>query len=340
MEERTNPGLKIVKQIMLVALMVTGVILFGTFGYMILENYEFQDSLFLTIITVSTVGYSIPETISSSGIILTIVLIGLGVSVVLYGISSITGTVVEGRLNDILKVRRNKKMINQMKDHVIVVGGGRTGRYVMIELIKLEKPFVLIEKDKAAVDRIKDITKTDFPFIIGDATDEEVLVSAGIKHAKSLITSLPKDSLNVYVVLSGRTLNPEVNIISKSSEIKASNKLTYAGANAVVADTQITGIRMARIATKPDQIKFLDVLAFGNQEFRIEEIFVSEHSSLANKTLFELELTKKIRVMIIAIRRGEQTIFSPAGDTTIFPEDSIMVLGSRAGLDAIAQMAQ
>jgi voltage-gated potassium channel len=97
---------------------------------------------------------------------------------------------------------------------------------------------------------------------------------------------------------------------------------------------------MARIATKPDKIKFLDVLAFGNQEFRIEEVFIAQHSSLANKTLFELELTKTIRVMIIAIRRGEQTIFSPAGDTTIYPEDSIMVLGSRAGLEAIAEMAQ
>jgi voltage-gated potassium channel len=320
--------------------MVTGVIMFGTIGYMMLENFSFEQSLFLTIITVSTVGYSIPDTISSSGIILTIVLIGLGVSVVLYGISSITGTVVEGRLSEIMKFRKNRKVINKMKDHVIVVGGGRTGRYVLVELIKLEKPFVLIEKDKAAVDRIKALAKKDFPFIIGDATDEEVLVKAGIKTASSLITSLPKDALNVYVVLSARTLNPELNIISKSSELKASNKLTYAGANAVVADTQITGIRMARIATKPDKIKFLDVLAFGNQEFRIEEVFIAQHSSLANKTLFELELTKTIRVMIIAIRRGEQTIFSPAGDTTIYPEDSIMVLGSRAGLEAIAEMAQ
>jgi voltage-gated potassium channel len=339
MDNERKPGLKILKQIMLVAMMISGVIMFGTFGYMILENYEFQQALFLTIITISTVGYSIPETISSSGIILTIVLIGLGVSVVLYGISSITGLVVEGRLNVIMKFRRNRKMINKMKDHVIVVGGGRTGRYVMMELFKLEKPFVLIERDKEAVDRIKDVTKSDFPFIIGDATDEDVLLSAGIKKAKSLITSLPQDSLNVYVVLSARTLNSNLNIISKSSELKASNKLTYAGANAVVADTQITGIRMARIATKPDQIKFLDVLAFGNQEFRIEEVYISQHSALANKTLFELKLTKTIKVMVIAIRRGDQTIFSPTGDMTIYPEDSIMVLGSRAGLDAISQMA-
>jgi voltage-gated potassium channel len=96
---------------------------------------------------------------------------------------------------------------------------------------------------------------------------------------------------------------------------------------------------MARIATKPDQIKFLDVLAFGNQEFRIEEVYISQHSALANKTLFELKLTKTIKVMVIAIRRGDQTIFSPTGDMTIYPEDSIMVLGSRAGLDAISQMA-
>lgn len=129
-------------------------------------------------------------------------------------------------------------------------------------------------------------------------------------------------------------------IIAKSSEMNAAKKLSYAGATNVVTDSQITGIRMARIATKPDKIRFLDVLAFGNQEFRIEEIFIAGDSPLANKTLMELGLSKTMRVIIIAIRRGGNTIFGPIGETKILPEDYIMVLGSRDGLNKIAEMAK
>ncbi len=307
---------------------------------MILEGFTFQQALFLTSITVSTVGYSFPEGISTAGIFFTMILVGFGVSVVLYGVSSITGSVVEGRLSVIMNLRRYKKMIEKMSDHVIVVGGGRTGRFVMLELQELGKKFVLVEQDKDNIDRTKDFIKEDFPYIVGDATDEDVLLNAGIKSASSLITSLPTDSLNVYVVLSAKTLNPSLNITSKSSEMNATKKLSYAGASNVVTDSQITGIRMARIATKPDKIKFLDVLAFGNQEFRIEEIYISESSPLANKTLMELSLSKIMHVIIIAIRRQDNTIFGPTGRTKIIPEDYIMVLGSREGLDSIAKMAR
>ena len=340
MSTQDIPTLKLIKQILLVFVLIIGVIFTGIVGYMVLEDYTFQDAFFLTSITISTVGYSFPEGISTAGVYFTMILIALGVSVVLYGVTSITGSVVEGRLNVIMKLRRYRKMIEKMSGHVIVVGAGRTGRYVMLELQQLGKTFVLIDQEKENIDRFKDIIKEEFPYILGDATDEDVLVNAGIKKAASIIVTLPTDSLNVYVVLSAKTLNPTMNIIAKSSEMNASKKLSYAGATNVVTDSQITGIRMARIATKPDKIKFLDVLAFGNQEFRIEEIHIAEDSPLANKTLMELGLTKTMRVIIIAIRRQDHTIFGPIGETKIIPEDYIMVLGSREGLNKIAEMAK
>ena len=334
------PSVKLIKQIVLVFVLIVGVIFFGTTGYMILEHYDFQDAFFLTSITISTVGYSFPEGMTTAGVYFTMILIALGVSVVLYGVTSITGSVVEGRLNVIMKLRRYRKMIEKMSGHVIVVGAGRTGRFVMLELQQLGKPFVLVDQEKENIDRFKDILKEEFPYILGDATDEDVLLNAGIKKASSIIVTLPTDSLNVYVVLSAKTLNPTMNIIAKSSEMNAAKKLTYAGATNVVTDSQITGIRMARIATKPDKIRFLDVLAFGNQEFRIEEIYISGDSPLANKTLMELGLSKTMRVIIIAIRRESNTIFGPIGETKILPEDYIMVLGSRDGLNKIAEMAK
>jgi len=331
----TNPGRTLFNQIILITVLVVGIMIFGTIGYMIIEDMSLEDALFLTSITVSTVGYGFPGGVSSAGHIFTMILIAFGVSIVLYGVSSITGTVVEGRLGLLMKIRRNRKMIEKLKKHVIVVGAGKTARYVVLELIKQNRNFVVVDENQETIDKMKELMENDFPYVLGDATEEDTLIKAGIENAGSIITTLPTDSLNVYVVLSARTLNSGLNIISKASEVNASNKLVYAGASSVVADAQITGIRMARIATKPDKVNFLDVMAFGNQEFRIEEVKVSEKSPVVNKTLMELGLSKTMRVMIIAIRRGDDTIFGPTGETRILPNDSLMVLGSRKGLSNI-----
>src|SRR6056297_905518 len=177
------PSIKLIKQIIIVFSLIIGVIFTGTVGYMILEEYDFQDAFFLTSITISTVGYSFPEGISTAGVYFTMILIALGVSVVLYGVTTITGSVVEGRLNVIMRLRRYRRMIEKMSGHVIVVGAGRTGRYVMLELQQLGKQFVLIDQEKENIDRVKDLFKDDFPYILGDATDEDVLLNAGIKKA-------------------------------------------------------------------------------------------------------------------------------------------------------------
>ncbi|MFP4462073.1 MAG: potassium channel family protein, partial [Thermotogota bacterium] len=202
------PAINLIKQIIIVFSLIIGVIFTGIVGYMVLEDFNFQDAFFLTSITISTVGYTFPEGISSAGVYFTMILIALGVSVVLYGVTSITGAVVEGRVNVIMKLRRYRKMIEKMSGHVIVVGAGRTGRFVMLELQQLGKPFVIIDQEKENIDRVKDIIKDEFPYILGDATDEDVLLNAGIKKASSIIVTLPTDSLNVYVVLSAKTLNP------------------------------------------------------------------------------------------------------------------------------------
>nr|WP_236681703.1 potassium channel protein [Thermotoga sp. RQ7] len=313
-----------------IAVLVSAIVfifVFGTVAFHLTEGWDLFDSFFFTLITISTVGYSLPESISPVGKVIASVLIGAGVTIVLYGFTSITSLIIEGHIGEYFKSRRIKKMIDRLTDHFIVVGAGRTGRHTTLEIMKARRPFVVIDVSEEAIKRLEDFLGKEFPYVVGDAVEEEVLMRAGVERAKSLIVTLPDDAKNTFVVLTAKSLNPNLEIVSRVSDMKALSKLVYAGADKVIATSELAGVRLAQMALNPTTISFLDILSFGEESFRIEEVMIPPESPIAGKTLGEINLSKRAGTIVIAIRRGGEVIFNPTGETRILPEDRLMVVG-------------
>ncbi|MCD6105153.1 MAG: potassium channel protein [Thermosipho sp. (in: Bacteria)] len=343
MNDTSNISRIIIKQVIILSILMIATILIGIFYFSLFEGMPLIDAFFFTIITISTVGYGLPSNITLTGKIFTIILIIIGISVVLYGVTTITAVVVEGKLRDILKRRKIEKMIDKLKNHIIVVGLGKTGEYVIKELIKENADFVVIDNDEEKIEKVLSLyqnKKKQIPYVIGDASDEETLINAGIKQAKALITTLPEDSLNVFVVLSAKTLNPSLTIISKVNDVSSIPKLKYAGASSIVAADEIAGTRMARLTTRPHAINFLDIVAFGKQSYRIEEIQVNKESPLTNKTIAELNLAKNFKIMVLGINRNNEMLFAPTGETLINLGDKLIVLGLQEDIEKFREFAK
>ncbi|WP_234946707.1 potassium channel family protein [Thermosipho atlanticus] len=334
-------GKVIVKQIVILTVLVILILVLGISYYHFFEGLSIVDAFFFTTITISTVGYNLPDNLSTIGKIVTSIMIFSGISVVLYGVTTITAIIVEGKLRDFLKRRKIEKMIEKLKDHVIVVGAGKTGEYVIGELINEREKFVIIDNDEERINKVLNIYKdTTIPFVLGDATEEETLINAGVKKAKALITTLPEDSVNVFVVLSARTLNSDLTIISKVTDTSSIQKLKYAGATTVVAADQIAGTRMARLTTRPHAVNFLDIVAFGNESYRIEELEVVRESYIVDKTIGELNLAKNFNIMVLGINREGSILFAPTGDSIIRANDKLIILGSQESIEQFREFAK
>ncbi|MCD6550630.1 TrkA family potassium uptake protein [Thermotoga sp.] len=315
------------KNIVILILMITFIFVFGTVAFHLTEGWGFFESFFFTLITVSTVGYSLPESITQAGKVISAILIGAGVTVVFYGFTAVTSFIVEGHIGEYFKNRRIKRMIDELSGHFIVVGAGRTGRHTTLEIMKAKKPFVVIDMSEEAIKRLEDFLEKKFPYVVGDATEEEVLMKARVERASSLVVTLPDDAKNTFVVLTAKSLNPNLEVVSRVSDMKALSKLVYAGADKVIATSELAGVRLAQMALNPTTISFLDILSFGEESFRIEEVMIPPESPIAGKTLGEINLSKRTGTIVIAIRRGGEVIFNPTGDTKVFPEDRLMVVG-------------
>lgn len=331
----------LIKRVIMLVGLIALVFSFGTIGYMIIEKWSFIESLFMTAITISTVGYTIPEEISNAGKIFSMILILSGISIVLYGISSITSILLEGDFQKYLAMRRRSKMIEKMKDHHIIVGVGRTGRHIISEFLRSGESFVVIDIDEEKIKHLETLFNKNFPYIVGDASDEDTLVKAGVERAKSLITTLPDDTKNVFVVLSARTMNPMLNIISRASDTSAMRKLLYAGVTSVVTISEIAGVRMAMMAINPDLISFLDVVTFsGEKNLRMELIRIPEKSPIIGKTLAELRIPQRTGLIIISMRKNGNYIFNPKGDTKVEAGNSMVVLGDIEGVNKMKEIVE
>ncbi len=329
---------RLVKKFFITGVLIAAVFFTGAFGYWMLEDWSFLDAMFESAITISTVGYGIPEDIKPATKLFSMGLIFAGISVVLYGVSALTQFIVEGEINRYIYTRRRMKMIERMRNHHIVVGGGKTGKHIISEFIKRGYEFVVVDHNEEEIKKLMDFFGREFPYVVGDATEEDILLQAGIDRAKSLITTLPDDTKNVFVVLSARTLNPSINIISRASDIESMRKLLYAGATSVVATAELTGVRMAMMATNPGLISFLDVVTFsGKENLRLEEMAVEKDSFLSGKTLAELQLPQKFNVIVISMRKKGNYVFNPKGDTLVEPGDRLIVLGKPEDLEKLQE---
>ncbi|MDX2481277.1 MAG: potassium channel protein [Desulfuromusa sp.] len=297
----------------------------GTLGYALIEDWGAFEALYMTIITLATVGYSEVHTLSHNGQIFTIFLIIFGVGTIAYTIGSMIQFMVEGQLYQLLGRKKVQKQISRLQGHYIICGYGRIGRLISREFAAKPLPFIVVENDPA---QCQQLAENGHLFIEGDATQDEVLERAGIHQAKGLVTAVTSDAANVFIILTARGINPKLFIMARASEEGAEVKLMRAGANKVVSPYTIGASRMAQAILRPSVVDFIDIVTGQkNIELQIEEIPVVPESHLVGKALSQSGLRKKLKLIIIGIKHDKQMIFNPDANTIIEAGHILIALG-------------
>jgi voltage-gated potassium channel len=308
-------------------------LLIGTIGYHVIESTSFLDSLYMTIITIFTVGFREVTPLSKQGQIFTIFIILGGVGSVLYTFSKLAEIVYEGAINKIWRRKRMEKRIQKLKDHFIICGHGRMGNTVRERLEEENLPYVVIDNSEEGLITLKG--KQDCLHIEGDATHEEVLIKAGIKRAKALAALLATDADNLYLVMTVKLINPSLFVLSKVMDEEAERKILQIGANKVVSPYKLSGLKMAQALIRPTLVDFLDLIIRRSElSLAMEEIIVKRGSRIVGKTLAECDVRRKANVIVVAIKKpGEDIVFNPSPSVDIDPGDTLLVLGDNADID-------
>ncbi len=301
---------------------------FGVSGYMLLEDYDLVDAFYMTVITVTTVGFGEVHELSNAGKIFTSLLSLSSLGTFAYAISVITTFLIESQFQFFLRGRNKKYPVKIMKNHVIVCGYGRNGRQIVEELKAHSHEYVVLDSSH---DIILEKADDNYHFMEGDATEDDVLIKAGIKTAKALISALPSDADNLFVVLTARSLNADLSIISRAENEASERKLYVAGANNVVMPERVGGAHMAKLVARPDILDFLDHLSLhGDSPTTLEEIFckdLPEH--LMNKSIYEIGVRRKSGANIIGFKTPDgQYMINPTPDTKVIPGSKLFVLGT------------
>jgi voltage-gated potassium channel len=305
---------------------MTAVLLFGILGYMFITGYSLIDALYMTIITVTTVGFSEVGPMDMQGKIFTVVLIVASVFIFAFAISVITEYVLGRNSLQLLKKKKTRNMINKLSKHVVVCGFGRNGMQAAARLKAYKRPFLVIEKDKEIIARYEH----EVLFVEGDANDDDVLIAAGIERAQYLISAMPDDAANLFVVLSARQMNKKLFIISRASLANSQKKLVLAGANKVIMPDKIGGDHMASLVVMPDLITFMDKLSVeGEHTTNLEEVAIEDFKDqLDCNSLRDLDLRKKTGCTIIGyIEPNGNYIINPEADLQLQPKSKVIVLG-------------
>jgi len=328
--------MRLQKRLAQIGVLFAAIFTAGTTGFMAVEGWPFLDALYMTTITLSTVGFQEVHPLSTGGRLVAMALILGGTGSLLYGLSVVTAFIVEGELRELLGKRRMEKVLAKLHAHVIVCGAGETGKHVVEELLKTQTPCVVIEQDLA---RLKHLERFGgMPVIEGDATDGVVLSRARIDIARGLITTLPSDKDNLFVILTARELNPTLRIVSRVIEDDSHAKLRKAGADAVVSSNQIGGLRLASELIRPHVVSFLDtMLRDPHRVLRIEEAEVMQGSPVVGKTLDELDLVSRVGLVVMAKRRGAkgEFVYNPKASTPLDAGDFLIVCGEPAQLETL-----
>jgi voltage-gated potassium channel len=310
-------------------ILVSSVFICGLIGFHFIEGYGFIDSLYMTVLSVSTVGFEVVRPLSPQGKLFVSCLIIFSLGSFTFVGSSIVRFFLDGEFIKKLKTNRVSKRIEKLTDHVIICGYGRNGEQAALELTDHNQPFVIIERRDNVISRIQE--DPNLLFIQGDATNEEVLRTAGIDHARALIATTPNDADNMFVVLTARSMNPDLTIISRASEIGSDTKLRRAGATNVIMPERMGGQRMARLVTQPDVVEFMEyILLQRNRDISIHEV-QCRNMAKANqgKTIGALSLGSITGTTIIGLKNSEgKYIFNPGSDYVLSLEDQLFVLGS------------
>lgn len=318
------------------AALLAVVIAVGIAGYMVIDGWSLFDSFYMTIITISTVGYTEIHPQSTAGRAFTSVLIVFGVGTMLFGFGVFAETLAENSFGIFRRQRQMERRLKELRDHFIVCGYGRIGTEIVIEFEEHHVPYVIIERTDEALDRLH---KEEKLHVEGDAASEEMLKSAGIERARGLISAVDSDERAVYITLAARALNPKLYIISRAGHPESVRRLELAGADRVISPYRMAGHLMAELAVRPALVDVLDTLHHGESEIGVEELLISPKTRIVGKTLADSGLLEPNGAKLLAVRRRDGSLHvNPSADLPLQEGDLVIALGSEQQLLATAAM--
>jgi voltage-gated potassium channel len=320
---------------LIVAGALLGVVLVaGTVGYVIVAGWNWLDALYMTVITVTTIGYKEVHDLDNAGRVFTICIALAGVGTAAYGLSSIVSLIVSGEFTAVLRGQQMQHELSNLREHIIICGGGKTGLGALQELQASDERVVIIEKDAAVCEGLR---QRGIAVLHDDATQEGVLEKARAQHAKGLITTLPNDADNVFVTLTARELAPKLVIVARAALQSHESKLVRAGANRIVRVDEVGGRHMANIMLRPEAIRFIDKLTgINNRTVGLRELDVTADCGWAGKTLAQSEIRQQMALNVVAIRRVEgELLINPGPHTTMHTGDVLIVFGDVSKADEL-----
>lgn len=298
----------------------------GMIGYHYLEGWDIVESLYATVVTISTVGYGDFSPRTKEGMLFTVFVITVGVGTMLYTVGLVTEMMLEGRLKVIMGRGRLEKMMRKMSNHYIICGCGRIGRLICRELAAEKVDFVVIDNDPETIRRIEE---EGYVYRQGDATHDKILLDAGIKKAKGIVCVLPNDAENLYVILTAKELNPDIFILSRSEDEESERRLLRAGADRVMSPYTMGGIRMAMAVLRPAMLDFVEITTRRQSlELRMEEVSICGDSAYVGKSLEDSGIRQDYGLIVVAVKKDSgKMIFNPLANYIIEKNDKLIALG-------------
>lgn len=295
----------------------------GSVGYMFIEGWAWFDALYMTIITLTTVGYTEIHTLSPEGRLFTIVFIFFGVGTVFYSLTILAEMMLH---SDMVLQHLTKRMLRIMDKHYIVCGYGRTGKRVVAELEQLGKPYVIVDVNG---EKVREKEKNGKPVVIGDAADERVLRAAGIEKAAGLVATLDNDAANVFVVLTARELHESLHIVARAENVSAEPKLKRAGANAILSPYEIGAQRLTHMLLQRSMIDSFELVTNKiSVDVSIEEFYIEAGHSMCNRTLAALDLRKNFNAIVLAVKHPNETIDFPPDPQTVLRPGAVLIIAA------------
>ncbi len=323
------------ERIKLGVLVIISIILIATFGLMHFEGWNFFTALYVSIITLSTVGYGDITPKTFGGRVLVLICIICGAGAMAYTFASIAGFFIEGQFKKVLRLRKMQNRLKRMHDHYIVCGFGKIGKIVAKKFDDAGVPFVVVDLDEKLIlreiDKFKNMT-----YVIGDATSDDVLNKAGVKRAKGLIAVVNSDAENLFITLSAKEFNPDIHVVAKAEKDATIEKLLKAGADRAVSPYSIGGMRIAEMSLRPEILDFVSTLMDTSQDMEIGRFTVSPKSSVVGKTLYDSKIRKRTGATILAImKKDNNVVINPSPETSLEGGDVIYAFGTKKQLEEL-----